>query len=203
MDPSVPKRHVSRLYAEAAKISPAGGVNWKARAGPKSDLVHKPNSNWKAFTVASTGIGLFEDCFQASTDEASRKEEAKVRDMVKHAITASWEESMEAAVLSVMRYLDMTGRPNDSASLMVLAERRNMLTQRLGTDCPGFVLNAAYQNLVLAALKAAMEINFPAPHTYPGTYDQVDTFRVEVKSLAAFLQNSIKGASEYSAKRGR
>lgn len=61
MDPSVPKRHISRIFVEAAKLSPAAGINFKA------------------FNQAAASFGLFEDNFQVSADEAQRKEDPGVQ----------------------------------------------------------------------------------------------------------------------------
>jgi hypothetical protein len=184
MDPSVPKRHVSRIYVEAAKLSPAGGVNWKA------------------FTAAAATCGLFEDSFQTSADEAQRKEEKSVKSLIKQAITDSWSgDGMERAVSHILTHLDTSGRPNDYASFVVLAELQTLFTQLLGSECPGFVLNGAFQKLVLAAFKSVVEISYPARHIYPATFDQVDTFKTEAKMLASFLSNTVKAAAEYNALR--
>ena len=108
---------------------------------------------------------------------------------------------MEQAVSHIMAHLDASGRPNDYASFVVLAELRTLFTQLLGSECPGFILNAAFQKLVLASLKAVVEISYPARHLYPGTFDQVDTFKTESKALAAFLTNTVAAATEYRAPR--
>jgi len=180
MDPSVPKRHISRIFVEAAKLSPGNGVTFKA------------------FSQAAAGSGLFEDNFDASADEAQRKEDPGMQSLVKDAIKEAWVSHMDPAVAMVMRHLEksMSHNPKDSASLMILAELRDVLTQTLNSECPGFILNRAFQKLVMAAFKAVVEMTFPATNVYPSTFDHADTFKVEAHSLAAFLVNSIKAADD-------
>lgn len=104
----------------------------------------------------------------------------------------------------VMRHLKMSlnDSPKDSASLMVLAELRDVLTQKLASpDCPAFALNQAFQNLLVAAFKAVVEMTYPASSIYPSTFDHVDTFKFEVATLAGFFTNCIKASTEYNQPR--
>ena len=67
--------------------------------------------------------------------------------LVKDAIKEAWVSHMDPAVAMVMRHLEksMSHNPKDSASLMILAELRDVLTQTLNSECPGFILNRAFQ----------------------------------------------------------
>jgi len=183
MDPSVSRRHISRLYVEAAKISPPAGVNFKA------------------FVSVAQDCGLFEDCFRTAADEKQRKEDPTLKRLITEAVKESWSTEMEGAITDVMRHLDVSGRPNDSATLMVLAELRVLFMDKIGTDCPGYTLNATFQHLILAALKAVIEMTYPTTNVYPATYEQLDTFKLETKSLATFLLNSVAAASAHNQPR--
>jgi len=180
MDIAVPKRHISRLFTEASKYSPATGINFPA------------------FSKVAEETGLFEDNFCLLVEEQDRTEEENLKRLIQDAIRDAWNSEMDQAITAIMCHLDQSTSPKDAASLIILAQHRDILRETMSRpDVSALAICSNFQRMMLAGLQVTLELSYPAPLTYPTTFDHVDSFRNEVRVIAAFMTNYVSAATRY------